>query len=109
MTKVERLEKRLEQLSGAGNVWIPSWLSAVGSGEEIAEWKAISRSYRREDLSERRLEFQREMREKYPDMPLTVEEQEEAGVERLRSDIAMQRREGLIREPSSSETWRINA
>ena len=38
------------------------------------------------------------MRLKYPDMPLTYEEQKEAGVEKLRKDLELQRRVDLIRD-----------
>lgn len=94
------LEKRLEQLSGTGKVRIPSWLSAVGSAEEIAEWKAIHQTPRgREDRAERRREFQRKMRQVHPDMPLTVQEQEEAGVARLDANPWLRWREGMEDDP----------
>lgn len=38
------------------------------------------------------------MRLKYPDMPLTIEEEMEQGVARLGNDEALRRREGLIRD-----------
>jgi hypothetical protein len=95
LTKVERLERRLEHLSGAGKVWIPPWLSAVGSREEFAEWKAILQARRGQDQLERRLEFQRKMREKHPDMPLTFDEHLEKEAERLKNDPELARREGL--------------
>lgn len=76
-------------------MWIPPWLSTVGSAEEIVEWKAISRSYRGRDLYERRLEFVRRMRERHPDMPLSFEEELAAGAERLRKDPALRRAQGL--------------
>lgn len=76
-------------------MWIPRWLRAVGSEEEIVEWKAISRSYRGRDLYERRLEFVRRMREKHPDMPLTFEEELAAEAERLKNDPELRRRQGL--------------
>jgi hypothetical protein len=94
MTKVERLEKRLEQVSGAGKVWIPSWLSAVGSAEEIVEWKTISHSYHGSDRRDRELEFEREMRKRHPDMPLTVDEVvEEGGRQYAASELARQKAE----------------
>lgn len=77
-------------------MWIPSWLEAVGSLDEIAEWKAILQARRRQDQAERRLEFQRKMREKHPDMPLTFEEELEEGAKLLGNDPELQRREGLI-------------
>jgi hypothetical protein len=95
MTKVERLEKRLEQMSGAGKVWIPPWLSAVGSTEEIVEWKAISRAYRGPDAHERTLEFQRKMRDKHPDMPLTFDEQLEVGAKELKENPALAQAQGI--------------
>jgi hypothetical protein len=86
VTKVERLERRFEQISGAGKVWIPQWLSAVGFAEEIVEWKAIDRSYRGPGAHERTLEFQRKMREKHPHMPLTFDEQLERWAKRLEAN-----------------------
>jgi hypothetical protein len=79
VTKVEKLEKRLEQISGEGKGWIPAWLRAVGSADEIAEWKAISRVRRGFDFRERECEFIHDMRKKHPNMPLTVEEIVEEG------------------------------
>lgn len=95
--QIEELMQRLERLGG-GDTWIPQWLSAVGSREEIAEWKAISKSSHGSDLYERRLRFAREMREKHPDMPLTWEEQLEEMVRKLKEDKDLARREGLIEE-----------
>ena len=95
--EIKNLEKRLERISGAGNVWIPSWLRAVGSREEIAEWGAIHQARRGRDCHERILEFIRGMRKKHPDMPLTFEEELEEGAKLLRNDPELQRREGLIR------------
>ena len=48
--------------------------------------------------------FIRRMRVKYPDMPLSFEEQMEAGVEKLRKDVEWQKREGLIRESPTTRT-----
>lgn len=94
--KVKRLVDRLERMQGGGeDVWIPPWLIAVATREEIIEWKAILRAYRGSDQTERRLEFQREMRRKHPDMPLTFEEHLEKEVERLKNDPELARREGL--------------
>ena len=97
MTKseVKNLEKRLEQISEPGNGWLPPWLKAVGSKEEIAEWRAINRAYRGPDRCEREREFIRVMRKKHPDMPLAYVEELEAGAERLRKDPELARREGL--------------
>ena len=88
MTKseVKNLEKRLETMSGAGKVWIPPWLSAVGSREEIAEWKAIYQARRGLDRREREREFIHEMRKKHPNMPLSFDEQLEAGAKRLQAN-----------------------
>ena len=30
MSRVERLAKRLEKISGGGDAWVPAWLIAVG-------------------------------------------------------------------------------
>lgn len=76
-------------------MWIPSWLSAVGSVEEIAEWKAISHAYHGPDLYERRLEFARRMREKHPDMPRTFEEELKARRKELENNPALRKTEGL--------------
>lgn len=103
-SKVKTLEKRLEELSEAGNTWIPSWLRTVGSREELAEWSTIHKARRGRDLRERTFEFIHEMRKKHPDMPLSFEEQMEAGVEKLRKDIEWQKREGLIRESPTTRT-----
>jgi hypothetical protein len=86
MTKVERLEKRLEEISGAEKGWIPPWLRAVGSREEIAEWKAIYQVRRGLDRREREREFIHEMRKKHPNMPLSFEEQLERGAKRLQAN-----------------------
>ena len=84
-------------------MWIPRWLSAVGSAEEIVEWNAILQTLRgREDRGERRLEFQRKMREVHPDMPLTFEEQEDAGAERYLTDPEYAKRGGYIPESESN-------
>lgn len=105
MTKVERLEKRLEEMTGGGdgNVWIPGWLAAVGSREEIVEWRAILLTRRGQDQAERRLEFQQEMRRRHPDMPLTFEEQLEAGRKELESNPELRRAEGLDAVESSAD------
>jgi hypothetical protein len=89
------LEKRLEQIADPGNAWIPPWLRAVGSREEVAEWSAIRQARRGRDYHERVLEFIRGMRKKYPDMPLSFEEELEARREQLKRDPALRRAEGL--------------
>jgi hypothetical protein len=97
VTKIKRLEKRLEEIGGGGDVWIPPWLIAVATREEIIEWKAILRWYRGSDQTERRLEFQREMRRKHPDMPLTVDEVvEEGGRQYAASELTRQKAEETL-------------
>ena len=78
---------------------IPLWLSAVGSWEEIAEWKVVLQAYHGPDLYDRKHKSQREMREKYPDMPLTVEEEVEQIVKRLEANPWLRWREGLQADP----------
>jgi hypothetical protein len=78
-SEVKNLEKRLEGISEPRNAWIPPWLRAVGSQEEIAEWRAICRVRRGFDFRERESEFIHEMRKKHPNMPLAVEEIVEEG------------------------------
>ena len=90
------LEKRVEQISEPGNAWIPPWLRAVGSREEVAEWRAIRQARRGRDCHERMLEFIGGMRKKHPDMPLSFEEEMEQAREALRNDEGMRRVEGLI-------------
>ena len=100
MRRFRNLEKSLERITVGADAWIPLWLSAVGSWEEIAEWKAILQTPRgREDRAERRLEFQRKMREVHPDMPLTIEEEMERGVQRLNANPWLRWREGLHDDP----------
>lgn len=98
MTKseVKNLEKRLEQISEPGNAWIPPWLRDAGSREEVAEWRAIHQARRGRDCHERMLEFIRGMRKKYPDMPLSFEEEMEQRRQALDNDEGMRRAEGLI-------------
>jgi hypothetical protein len=97
MTTVKDLEKRLNKI--IGKVWVPDWLSAVASEEELAEWRAIWRSYPPgPDLCDRTLKFQKEMRRKHPEMPLTFEEELERGAQRLKNDQELARSEGLIPE-----------
>ena len=63
------------------------------------EYKTLRRAHWRSGSSRDWLrEFIRRMRLKYPDMPLTYEEQKEAGVEKLRKDLELQRRVDLIRD-----------
>ena len=75
MTKVERLEKRLKEIRGGDDARIPSWLSAVGSQQEIATWIALNRVYHGWGRCERVDEFVREMRQKHPDMPTGIDEE----------------------------------
>jgi|SRR5208337_1718560 len=99
MTKIEGLKKRLEKVSGVGNVWMPPWLTAIATRQEIAEWRAILLTRRGRDQAERRLEFQKAMREKYGDrMALTIEEQMAEGAEELKRDKNLARREGISDE-----------
>lgn len=84
-------------------MWVPYWLSACGSAEEIAEWKSILKSRRGQDQAERRLEFQAEMRRRHPDMPLTFEEQLEAGRKELEKNPELRRAEGLDAVESSAD------
>jgi hypothetical protein len=79
LRKFRNLEAYLDRITAGPDVWIPPWLTAVGSREEIAEWKAIQRTYRGPDLRDRELEFQREMRKQHPDMPPTIDEIVEEG------------------------------
>jgi hypothetical protein len=103
LRKFRNLEEALERITDGADVRIPVWLSAVGSREEIAEWKAILQTpHGREDRAERRPEFQRKMREKHPDMPLTFEEQEAAGAERYLTDPEYAKRGGYIPESESN-------
>jgi hypothetical protein len=74
---------------------IPSWLSCVASREEIAKWKAIRQAHHGPDLYDRKLEFQRKMREKHSDMPLTVEEEVEQIVKRLETNPWLRWYEGM--------------
>jgi hypothetical protein len=103
LRRFRNLEEALNRITDGADVRIPVWLSAVGSREEIAEWKAILQTLRgREDRGERRLEFQRKMREVHPDMPLTFEEQEAAGAERYLTDPEYAKRGGYIPESESN-------
>ncbi len=97
MTKIEGLKKRLEKVSGVGNVWIPPWLADVGSQEEINEWRNLN-SCRGPDRYDRILAFVHAMRRKYPTMAMGYEEQMEAGVRELKENVALRRREGITEE-----------
>jgi hypothetical protein len=56
--------------------WVPPWLQAIGSPDEIAEWRAIRKSYHGPDLRDREVEFEREMHRRHPGIttPLTIDE-----------------------------------
>lgn|GEM_PF-3491039 len=97
MTKIDNLQNRLDRIGGS-NVWVPQWLLDVGSADEIAEWKAIFRSYRGRDLADRRDEFIRTMRQRHPNMAKGFEEQMWEGVEKLKADPELRRREGITEE-----------
>jgi len=99
VTKIERLEKRLEEIAGGGDVWGPQWLALAGSEADLAEWRAISRSHRGQDLYERRLQFEKAMRLKHPNMPATAEEAEAQGVAKLTANPWLRWREGLHDDP----------
>jgi hypothetical protein len=98
VSKVKRLEKRLTRISYDPNVWIPPWLRAVGSREEITEWKEIGKAYRGEDRYEHRRDFIQRLRARYPDMGATFEEELAREVEKLRRDKGLARSEGLTDE-----------
>jgi hypothetical protein len=55
-------------------------------------------THHRQDLYERRVKFVLKMREKHPTMPPTFEEELAAGVESLKRDRDLRKREGLIEE-----------
>jgi len=96
-----RLKARLDRIA---TVKVPYWLHDA-EPEDIAEYKAKLRAHRRSGhLRDWLMGFIRRMRLKYPDMPLSFEEQMEAGVEKLRKDIECQKREGLIRESPTTRT-----
>jgi hypothetical protein len=82
LTKIERLQERVEKLGG-GDGWVPGWLTAVGSREELAEWRSINRAYRGLDRCDRIDQFIRAIRLKHPNMPLTIEEQIQEEVRKL--------------------------
>jgi hypothetical protein len=93
---IDNLLKRLEKIGGGD--WIPAWLTTVGSREEIAEWKAICKTYRGLDRSDRIEQFIKAMRKKHPNMPLTLEEDLTRRVEELKRDKELARREGIPEE-----------
>lgn len=93
---IDRLLERLEKM-GEGE-WIPAWLTAVGTRGEIEEWRSISHAYRGLDRIDRMKEFIKKIREKHPDMPVTLEEEIEARVRELEADPELRRREGITEE-----------
>lgn len=99
MTKLERLEKRLKEIRGGDDARIPSWLSAVGSQQEIGQWLAINQTCRGWDRCQRIDEFIHKMRARHPNMPLTIEEEVEAIVERLKRNPWLRWCEGLHDDP----------
>jgi len=99
MREVKNLEKRVDQITGARDIWLPPWLSAVASAEEIAEWKAIRQSRRGLDCYERTLKFVRKMRQKYPNMTVGFEEELDLRGGVLRFHQELRRQEGLEDDP----------
>lgn len=93
---VDRLVKRLDRLGRSG--WVPGWLKAVGSREDLAEFRAINRTYHGPSYYEYNLEFIKKMRAKHPEMPLSFEEEMERGAQRLKANPELARREGLSEE-----------
>lgn len=91
MRKFRNLERSLDRITAGPDVWIPPWLSAIGSREEIGEWKAIRQAYHGPDLRDRAVEFEREMRRRHPDMPLTVNEIVEEGGRKYAASIELAR------------------
>lgn len=100
MTKIEGLEKRLDRVGGS-SIWIPQWLLDVASADELVEWNAIFRSYRGHNLADRRDQFIKTMRKKYPNMAKGIEEQMWEGVEKLKADPELRRRKGLSDEEAA--------
>ena len=104
---IKRLEERVKRIS-RGNSRLPHWLEAVApSNGEIQEYEAVTPLHRGlmpnnhdwADRHQRMLEFQRKMRLKHPDMPLTIEEEMERGVQRLNANPWLRWREGLHDDP----------
>lgn len=93
---IDRLLERLEKIGGSG--WVPSWLTAVGSREEITEWRSITRAYHGPDRRDRVQQFIRAMRKKHPAMPLSFEEELAEEVRKLEADKDLRRREGITKE-----------
>lgn len=95
MTKaeIERLRKRLEEIGDSR--WIPTWLKAVGSEEDIADYHSINSAYHGFARLERMDQFIHAMREKHPDMDLAFEEELQKRVDELRKDKELARREGV--------------
>ncbi len=97
MTKIDTLENRVDRLGGSTD-WVPAWLAAVGSPEEINEWRTIN-NYRGPDRYEKRMAFIHGLRAKYGDrMPLSLEEDLERGARELRENKELARSEGLSDE-----------
>jgi len=73
----------------------------------VQAWIGVD-EHQRLDSLEKRIEqlrfFESERARGFEITRISIEEQEEAGARRLQEDLSMQRREGYIREPSSSET-----
>jgi hypothetical protein len=96
------LQKRLNRLA-AGKTGVPSWLEAVASHEEIAEYKAIMASYPGGwDHVDRMSAFTREMRRRHPNMPMGVAERLEVEGAELTDDEL--RQEGVDEE--TVQAWR---
>lgn len=94
MTRIKELEDRVERIGRDG--YVPAWLTAVASQEEVAEYTAILKSYQGFDFAERVSKFTRRMRVKYPGMSVGLAERLEAAAEKLMQDGELAKRQGLI-------------
>lgn len=55
MTRIKELEDRVERIGRDG--YVPAWLTAVASQEEVAEYTAILKSYQGFDFAETRIQI----------------------------------------------------
>jgi hypothetical protein len=91
--EVRRLRQRVERL--AEDPEVPSWLMCADVAEKL-EYLALLHA--RTPWHPERRDFVRRMRAKYPNMPLTIDEEIDLRVEVLKRDKDLARREGLTEE-----------
>ena len=95
MTKgvVRRLSRRVERL--AEDPEVPRWLECADVAEKL-EYLALLHA--KTPWHPERRDFVRRMRAKYPEMPLTIDEEIDLRAEELKRDKDLARREGLTEE-----------